>query len=42
MNVHMKVWLDPTSSAHTDPLQLHPKLRGGKNGQVQHTHSETN
>lgn len=42
MNVDMSAWLDPMYGAHTNPLQVHPKLRGGKNGQVQHTHSETN
>lgn len=42
MNVDMSAWLDPTYGAHTNPLQVHPKLRGGKKGQVQHTHSETN
>lgn len=42
MNVQMNAWSDPTYSAHPDPLQVHPKLRGGKNGQVQHNRGETN
>lgn len=41
MNIQMNAWLDPTCGAHTDPLQVHPKLRGGKIGQVRHIHSET-
>lgn len=40
MNVQMSAWSNPRYNAHPDPLQVHLKLRGGKNRQVQHTHSE--
>lgn len=40
MNVQMIAWSNPRYDAHPDPPQVHLKLRGGKNRQVQHTHSE--
>lgn len=34
MNVQTSAWRDPRNGAHPDPPQVHPKLGGGKNGQV--------